>query len=85
MNTVLAIALISLYILMPLVTALAATKGNEPCTVAGVIATVCSSVSFWVVFGPYTEDTMVFGLAGIWQVIGGAICLCTAANELDII
>jgi len=85
MNTILAIVLISLYILMPLVTALAATKGNEPGMVAGVIATVFSSVSFWVVFGPYAEDTMVFGLAGIWQVIGGAICLCTAAHELDII
>ena len=85
MNTILAILLISVYILFPLMTALAANKGNEPCMITGVIATVCGSVSFWMVFGPYAENTVIFGLAGIWQVIGGAICLCTAANELDII
>lgn len=86
MNTILAITLVSLYILAPMATALAVAMRNTIGMIAGVIAIVVFSVSFWMTFEPYaTSNTTVFAFAAMWQVFGSVGVICKVADELDII
>lgn len=86
MNTVLAITLVSLYILAPMMTALAVAKRNNVGMIAGVVAIVVFSVSFWMFFSPYaTSSTTLFAFAAMWQVFGSVSAVYKVADELDII
>ena len=86
MNTILAILLISAYILFPLMTALAVAKRNNVGMVVGVVAIVIFSVSFWMFFSPYTNSsTTLFAFAAMWQVFGSVSAVYKVADELDII
>ena len=86
MNTILAIALVSLYILAPMVTALAVAVRNTIGMVAGVVAIVVFSVSFWMSFGLYaTSNATLFAFAAMWQVFSSVSAVYKVADELDII
>jgi len=86
MNTILAITLVSLYVLAPMMTALATAKRNNVGMVVGVVAIVIFSVSFWMFFGPYANSsTTLFAFAAMWQVFGSVGVICKVADELDII
>jgi len=86
MNTILAIALVSLYILAPMVTALAVAVRSTIGMVAGVVAIVVFSVSFWMAFESYaTSNTTVFAFAAMWQVFGSVSAVYKVADELDLV
>lgn len=86
MNTILAIALVSLYIITPMMTALAVAKRNNVGMIAGVVSIVVFSVSFWMFFGPYANSsTTLFAFAAMWQVFGSVGVICKVADELGII
>lgn len=86
MNTILAIALVSLYILAPMVTALAVAVRSTIGMVAGVVAIVVFSVSFWMTFEPYiTANTTLFAFASLWQVFGGVGAVYMVADDLDLV
>lgn len=86
MNTILAVVLISLYVLSPMATALAVAKSSSVGMVAGVIAIVIFSVSFWMTFEPYiTANTTLFAFASLWQVFGGVGAVYMVADDLDLV
>lgn len=85
MNAILAITLVSLYVLAPMMTALAVAVRNTIGMVVGVVAIVIFSVSFWMFFSPYTNSsTTLFAFAAMWQVFGSVGAICKVADELSI-
>lgn len=86
MNTILAIALVSLYILSPMATALAVAVRNTIGMVAGVVAIVVFSVSFWMAFESFiTYNTTLFAFAALWQVFSSVSAVYKVADELDLV
>lgn len=86
MNTILAIALVSLYILAPMVTALAVAVRSTIGMVAGVVAIVVFSVSFWMTFEPFiTSSTTLFTFAALWQLFSSVSAVYKVADELDLV
>ncbi len=79
MNAILAVVLISMFILAPLSIMLAVAKDNVIILIVSTIVTTIVHTTFWVTFGQYVAagDREIFSLAIIYEFV--TICGTLAA------